>query len=61
MTLFDFAMLIKTTRELQELSRKAPQSQERRVNAARYELRLDQLTRMLLADDKSTVIQLPIN
>lgn len=61
MTLFDFATLIKTTRELQELYRKAPQSQERRANAARYELRLDQLTRKLLADDNSNKIQLPLN
>lgn len=51
MTVFELAAMLKTMRELQELARKAPQSQERRTNAGRYELRCDQLVRKILAND----------
>ena len=61
MTLHELAVTIKTMRELQDLSRQAPQSQQRRANAARYELRCDQLVRKILADDNTKTIHLPFN
>lgn len=51
MSVHALASLLKTMRELQDLSRKAPQSQARRASAARYELRCDQLVRKMLASD----------
>lgn len=59
MTLFELGATIRTMRELQELSRKAPQSQERRTAAARYELRCDTLIKKILADDAAQTIHLP--
>lgn len=59
MTLTELALTIKRMRDLQELSRKAPQSQERRTAAARYELRIDNLIRLILADEDSNNIHLP--
>lgn len=53
MSAFEFAAMLRTMRELQDLSRKVPQSQERRANAARYELRCDQLLRKILAADEN--------
>ena len=61
MTLHEFAFTLKTMRELQELSRQAPQSQDRRAKAARYELRIDQLTRKIITDDNTKTIHLPFN
>jgi len=58
-TLTELALTIKRMRDLQELSRKAPQSQERRTAAARYELRIDNLIRLILADEDSNNIHLP--
>lgn len=61
MSLFDFGTLLRTMRELQELARQAPQSNTRRANAARYELRVDQLLKIILRNDESRNYHLPIN